>query len=133
MRGMTTRKPPGMGYQSWVDKQIADAEAAGKFDNLPGKGKPLDLSDDDELWWVKKLMKREGLHYLPPTLALRKEAEVTLAAIKEMTSEDGVRAALADLNAKIREAIRRPPSGPPLRLAPYDVDGVVADWRSHHA
>ncbi|GAB3300533.1 DUF1992 domain-containing protein [Epidermidibacterium keratini] len=119
-----------MPYQSWIDKQIADAEAAGKFDDLPGKGKPLDLSDTDELWWVKKLMKREGVHYLPPTLALRKEAELTLEAIGQMDDEADVRRALTELNAKIREAIRTPQSGPPLRLSPYDVDRVVGDWRA---
>lgn len=127
---MTQRKPPGMGFQSWIDKQIADAEAAGKFDNLPSKGKPLDLSDTDEMWWVKKLMKREGVQYLPPTLALRKEAEVTLEAIGQLDDEADVRRTLAELNEKIREAIRSPQSGPPLRLAPYDVDRVVSDWRA---
>lgn len=114
---------------SWIDRQIAEAEARGAFDDLPSKGKPLDLSDTDELWFVKKLMKREGLHYLPPTLALRKEAEVTLAAIREMTDENDVRRALADLNEKITDAIRRPRSGPPLRLAPYDTERFVATWR----
>lgn len=117
------------GYQSWIDKQIADAEAAGKFDDLPSKGKPLDLSDDDELWWVKKLMKREGLAYLPPTLHLRKDAEVALAAINEMTDEDDVRRALAELNERISEAIRVPPSGPPLRLNRVNSDAVLHQWR----
>ncbi|WP_134323464.1 DUF1992 domain-containing protein [Cumulibacter soli] len=118
------------GYQSWIDKQIADAEAAGKFDNLPSKGKPLDLSDDDELWWVKKLMKREGLAYLPPTLQLRKDAEVTLAAINEMTDEDDVRRALTELNERISEAIRVPHSGPPLHLSRVNADAVMHQWRS---
>jgi hypothetical protein len=118
------------GYQSWIDKQIAQAEAEGKFDNLPSKGKPLDLSDDDELWWVKKLMKREGLSYLPPTLQLRKDAEVTLAAINEMDDEADVRRALHELNERIADAIRRPLSGPPLGLSRIDPDQVVYRWRS---
>ncbi|CAM5697666.1 hypothetical protein SALBM217S_00851 [Streptomyces griseoloalbus] len=29
----------------------------------------------DELWWVERKMAREGMSVLPPTLALRKEAE----------------------------------------------------------
>ncbi|WP_153503597.1 DnaJ family domain-containing protein [Cumulibacter manganitolerans] len=116
------------GYQSWIDKQIAEAEAAGAFDDLPSKGKPLDLSDDSEFWWVRKLMKREGLSYLPPSLQLRKEAELTLAAIDEMEDEDDVRRALRALNERITDAIRKPPSGPPLGLMPYDADRVVARW-----
>jgi DnaJ family protein C protein 28 len=30
--------------ESWVDEQIREAEERGQFDNLPGKGKPLDLT-----------------------------------------------------------------------------------------
>lgn len=118
------------GYQSWIDKQIAQAEAEGKFDDLPSKGKPLDLSDDSEYWFVKKLMKREGLSYLPPTLQLRKDAELTLAAIKEMTDEDDVRQALRELNDRIADAIRTPQSGPPLGLSPVNADAVVQRWRA---
>jgi hypothetical protein len=33
------------------------------------------------------------------------------------------------INDKIREAIRKPLSGPPLDLAPFDVERVLADWR----
>ncbi|WP_106847858.1 DUF1992 domain-containing protein [Blastococcus sp. Marseille-P5729] len=118
------------GYQSWIDKQIAQAQAEGKFDNLAGSGKPLDLSDDSEYWWVRKLMKREGLSYLPPTLQLRKDAELTLAAIKEMTDEDDVRQALRELNDRIADAIRTPQSGPPLGLSPVNADAVVQRWRA---
>ncbi|WP_037834016.1 DnaJ family domain-containing protein, partial [Streptomyces sp. NRRL S-481] len=37
---MTERKPPGVDFGSWVDKQIRDAETRGEFDRLPGAGKP---------------------------------------------------------------------------------------------
>jgi hypothetical protein len=30
---------------------------------------------------------------------------------------------------QIREAIRRPPAGPPLNLTPFDVEQVVQEWR----
>jgi len=32
-----------MSFQKSIDEKIKDAIAAGEFDNLPGKGKPLDL------------------------------------------------------------------------------------------
>jgi DnaJ family protein C protein 28 len=31
-------------WDSWIDQQIREAEEQGKFDDLPGKGQPLDLS-----------------------------------------------------------------------------------------
>ena len=36
--------------------------APGEFDNLPGTGKPLNLSDaQDPDWWIKRYVAREGL------------------------------------------------------------------------
>ncbi|MDX6418598.1 MAG: hypothetical protein QOG28_3218, partial [Trebonia sp.] len=40
---MTERKPPQMKFSTWIDQQIADAERRGVFDDLPGKGKPLNV------------------------------------------------------------------------------------------
>ncbi|MFI5554823.1 DUF1992 domain-containing protein [Streptomyces sp. NPDC051738] len=129
---MTERKPPGVPFESWVDKQIHDAQARGDFDRLPGQGKPLpnDLeSPYDELWWVKRKMAREGLSVLPPALALRKEAEDALAAAHAAPTERAVRKIITDVNVKIRDMLLKPPPGPPLGRKPYDVEEVVREWR----
>jgi hypothetical protein len=129
---MTERKPPGVPFESWVDKQIREAERRGDFAQLPGVGKPLPDGTDttyDELWWVKRKMVREGLSVLPPTLALRKEAEDTLAAALRAPSERLVRKLVEDVNVKIRDVMFKPPPGPPLGLKPYDVEEVVRRWR----
>jgi hypothetical protein len=128
---MTERKPPGIGFQSWVERQIQEAMERGEFDNLPGAGKPIaDLDKPhDELWWVKDKLRRENLSYLPATLALRKEAEDALAGALRARSEGQVRRILAAINRKILDGNRKAASGPPLNLMPYDVERVVADWR----
>jgi hypothetical protein len=128
---MTERKPPGVSFETWADKQIREAEERGAFDGLAGKGKPLaSLSAPyDELWWVKGKMQREGLSFLPPSLLLRKEAEDAVAAIAEAHSERQVREILTGLNAKIEAALSRPLEGPPLNLTPFDVERTVAQWR----
>ncbi|HEY8982176.1 MAG TPA: DUF1992 domain-containing protein [Streptomyces sp.] len=129
---MTERKPPGVPFESWVDRQIQDAQARGEFDGLTGAGKPLPDGVDssyDELWWIKRKMAREGLSALPPALALRKEAEDALAAALEAPSEFAVRKILTEVNAKIRDMMFRPPPGPPLGKKPYDVEAVVEEWR----
>ena len=129
---MTERKPPGVPFESWVDKQIRDAERRGEFAQLPGAGKPLPTGTDtsyDELWWIKQKMAREGLSVLPPTLALRKEAEDTLAAAFAAPSERVVRKLVTGVNAKIRDMMSKPPPGPPLGMKPYDVEDVVRRWR----
>ncbi|MGC5035362.1 DUF1992 domain-containing protein [Streptomyces sp. DT190] len=133
---MTERKPPGVGFESWVDKQIRDAEARGEFDRLPGAGRPLPSdveSTYDELWWVKRKMAREGLSVLPPALALRKEAEDALQAAYAAPSERIVRKIIDEINAKIREMMFKPPPGPPLGKKPYDVEDVVRQWRERRA
>jgi hypothetical protein len=128
---MTERKPPGVGFQSWVERQIQEAMERGEFDNLPGAGKPIaDLDKPhDELWWVKQKLRRENLSYLPATLALRKEAEDALAAALRARSETQVRRILAAINRKILDGNRKAASGPPLNLMPFDVERVVAGWR----
>ncbi|MGW0710003.1 DnaJ family domain-containing protein [Streptomyces sp. NPDC002643] len=132
---MTERKPPGVSFESFVDKQIRDAESRGDFSSLPGAGKPLPDTDVpyDDLWWVKQKMAREGMSVLPPTLALRKEAEDALAAAAEAPSERAVRTIITDINTKIRAMMFRPPPGPPLGLKPYDVEAVLQNWRERNA
>ncbi|MER7717083.1 DUF1992 domain-containing protein [Streptomyces flaveolus] len=133
---MTERKPPGVDFESWVDKQIRDADARGEFDRLPGVGKPLPSdveSTYDELWWVKRKMAREGLSVLPPTLALRKEAEDALAAALDAPTEGAARRIVEQINVKIRDVMFKPPPGPPLGKKPYDVEEVVRQWRERRA
>jgi hypothetical protein len=128
---MTERKPPGIGFGTWVERQIREATERGEFDNLPGAGKPIaDLDKPhDELWWVRQKLRREHLSWLPPTIALRKEAEEALLAASRAGSEDQVRRIVADINRKILEGNRKAASGPPLNLMPFDVERVVRTWR----
>lgn len=130
---MTERKPGGMSFESWIEAQIREAQDRGEFDNLPGRGKPLRGLDGthDELWWVKQWMQREGVSYLPPALAIRREAEKVLEDIGRLPSEAAVRRAVDDLNARIRDINRRPAiDAPPSTLMPLDVETVVERWRA---
>ncbi|MEJ2853871.1 MULTISPECIES: J-domain-containing protein [unclassified Saccharothrix] len=128
---MTQRKPAGVGFETWVERQIREAQEKGEFDGLPGAGKPLaGLSGaHDELWWVKEKVRREEGSVLPPTLQLRKEAAEAREAAGRAASEEEVRRILGEINAKITEAIRKPMSGPPLNLMTFDVEHVVREWR----
>ena len=128
---MTERKPPGVPFESWVDRQIHEAEARGEFADLPGAGRPLPSLDRpyDEMWWIKEKLAREGLSALPPSLRLRKDAEDAVAGAARAGSAQEVRRIMTAINERIAEAIRRPPQGPPLNLAPFDVEQAVQDWR----
>jgi hypothetical protein len=129
---MTERKPAGVPFETWVERRVREATERGEFDNLPGAGKPIPDLDKphDEEWWIRQKLRREGFAYLPPTIALRKEAEDALERAAQAGSEAEVRRIVADINAKIREGNRKAASGPPLNLSPFDVDRVVRGWHA---
>ncbi|MFI0424947.1 DUF1992 domain-containing protein [Spongiactinospora sp. 9N601] len=132
---MTNRKPDSMGFESWIDQQIREAMERGEFDDLPGAGKPLPNRNElaDELWWVKQKAQSEGLTLpLPPTLALRKEAEEALAAARGARTENQARKIVEEINQKIDQAIRKGLSGPPLNLMPFDVEQIITEWRDNN-
>jgi hypothetical protein len=128
---MTRRKPPGARWESWIDRQVREADERGEFDDLPGAGKPIPGLDKpfDEMWWVKDKLRREGLTYMPPSVALRKEANDALEAASRANSEAEVRKIISAINEKIRAANRMGIAGPPLMLIPYDVEQAVREWR----
>ncbi|MFF4607229.1 DUF1992 domain-containing protein [Streptomyces sp. NPDC001339] len=131
---MTERKPPGVTFETWVDKQIREATERGDFADLPGAGKPLPHLDRpyDDMWWVREKMDRENLSCLPPSLALRKEAEEALKAAADAPSEAALRRILTAVNERIRAALRTPLDGPPLHLVPFDIDEQARKWRERH-
>jgi hypothetical protein len=116
--------------QTWVDQQLRIAMERGDFDDLPGAGKPikgLGASHDPD-WWLKKLVERERIAVLPPSLALRKEDAELDDRLDKLAVEREVRAAVEDFNARVIAARYRPPEGPPLITMPRDVEETVEAW-----
>jgi len=128
---MTERKPLGTGFETWIEAQIRVAMEEGAFDNLPGAGKPIatdQLFDPD--WWVKQLMQREQVSWVPAWLEFKRKVETELAAIGKLTDEASVRHRVAALNAEIAKANATVIEGPPSSVAILDIDQVVARWRA---
>lgn len=123
-------------FESPVERAIREAQERGAFDNLPGAGKPLrDLGNtSDPDWWIKGFVQREQLDMgsvLPPTLALRKEAEGFPQSLLELGSEESVRAVLEDFNRRVKLDRLRPAMGrlPAPIARTVDVDELVDQWR----
>jgi DnaJ-like protein len=116
---------------TWVDLQVRQAMERGDFDDLPGKGKPIaDLGEHhDPNWWLKKLVEREHIAVLPPSLALRKEDAELDETLDRLNVEADVRRHVEDFNERVIAARYRRPEGPPLVTMPRDVDETVAAWR----
>lgn len=124
------RKPPGMKFETFIEAQIRKAAEEGAFDDLAGKGKPLDLDDaSDPLWWAKKFVAREGVSVVPAAIEIRRTVERELAALDDEPRESEVRKRLETLDARIRELNRSVTSGPSTSVPPLDIEALLAGWR----
>ena len=79
-----------------AEERILDAQRAGAFDDLPGKGKPLKLED---LSWVPEELRigyhvLKNAHVLPPEAELMKDIH-TLEDLLKHVEDEGQRRALA--------------------------------------
>ena len=131
---MTERKPAGQSWESWREELIRLAREEGAFENLPGAGKPLaDLGDGyDPDWWVKKLVQREKVSMVPPSLEMLRRVEAEVERIWKLSDEAAVRERIRGLNVEIVRVNARAAEGPPTRLAPLDADAIVAQWLKMH-
>ncbi|CAN5572170.1 hypothetical protein BH11ACT8_BH11ACT8_11400 [soil metagenome] len=121
---------------SWVEQQLRLSMERGDFDDLPGAGKPIEGlgGEHDPDWWLKKLIEREQIAILPPTLQLRKDDAELDAALDKLFREVEVRREVEDFNARVIRARYSPQDGqPPLITMPRDVDAEVAAWTERRA
>jgi hypothetical protein len=135
---MTDRKPPQESFPTWIDQQIAEAERRGVFDNLPGTGKPIRHRQDADSTqiWLRDKLRREGVpteEMLPTPLRLRREAERLTAGPARLRSEQEVRDAVAELNARILDWHRNGTGGPPIPVPLVKEDQAVAAWHEARA
>lgn len=76
-------------FERIAENRILEAIEAGLFDNLKGKGKPLNLEDDShippELKMAYKILKNADC--LPPELELRKEIVTLQDLVASMEDE----------------------------------------------
>ena len=120
---------------TWVDLQVRQAMERGDFDDLPGAGKPIEgLGDQhDPDWWIKKLVERENIAVLPPSIQLRKEDRELDDRLDKIHYEAEVRNVLEDFNKRVIAARYGNPVGPPLVTMPRDVEETVEAWRRRRA
>lgn len=88
-----------MSIEKLIEKKIREAMENGEFDNLPGSGQPIDLSDyfatPEDFRLGHKLLKDANI--IPEELELLREAEALKAELARCSTEDEKR--------KIRKAI----------------------------
>lgn len=92
-----------MGIEKLIDKMIREAMEKGEFDNLEGRGKPVDLDSyfaaPEDVRLGHKLLKDANI--IPEELELLKEAEALKAELAECSSEEERRALRKALDEKL--------------------------------
>ncbi len=126
-RLMTERRPPGLSWESWAERQIEEGRRAGLFDGLDGEGKPIEGLDGphDEEWWVKAKLRREEIDYLPPTIAIRGERDAAVAAALDARDEAEARRLIEEINERIRYVNSHTVSGPPSTVWVVDLESIL--------
>src|SRR5690242_1918819 len=79
-----------MNIFEWLaNEQIEEAMRRGEFDNLPGKGRPLNLDEDAnipaDMRMAYHIMKNAGV--APPEISLRKELEKIKAELAQARTD----------------------------------------------
>src|SRR5215218_1936179 len=90
-----------------ADRRIEEAMREGKFDNLAGAGKPLDLepmpADENArmTWWMLRILK--GADFTPDEIRIRRQVENLKGELHESMTEDRVRALVRSINGLVHE------------------------------
>jgi hypothetical protein len=90
-----------------ADKRIEDAMREGKFDNLAGAGKPLELepmpADENArmTWWMIRILK--GANFTPEEVTLRRKIEHLKGELGRATSCPRVEVLVKTINELVRQ------------------------------
>jgi hypothetical protein len=88
------------GFEKIVEARIKKAQIQGEFDKLPGKGKPLELNNDqhvpEDMRLAFKILK--NANFLPPEIEMKKEIKNTQDLLAGMKDESEKYRTLKKLN-----------------------------------
>jgi DnaJ homolog subfamily C member 28 len=130
-------------HETLVEKKIREAIEKGEFDDLPGKGEPIDLAEnpfeDPELRTVHRLLKNAG--YAPAWIEARKsieaeldQARLTLSRARKLYGDGSewervvrdIREKVIELNERIKIYNLKTPA-PVFQRALIDINQLIQD------
>lgn len=119
-------------WNSIAELKIARAQREGRFDDLPGFGRPIPGIDAgfDENGWLREKLRFEDLRVVPPAWELRIWARERTDAMLALPDDSSLREAVAVFNAELSTRLKKVLWGPPADVAPIDAESLVARWRS---
>ena len=114
---------------NWMDTMIEQHAKDGGFDNLPGKGKPLNIDPNSDVF--DGILKNAGA--VPQWIALQQEIRQDIrraVLMKESEANVDLDGTIAQINAKIRRFNTQCPT-PLLQKRPISAENIterLSDW-----
>ena len=90
-----------------ADRRIEDAMKEGKFDNLPGAGKPIDLdpapAEEDArlLWWALRILRHNDV--IPDEIKWRKRIDILKGELAQAIDEKRARVLCVEINILVHK------------------------------
>jgi hypothetical protein len=94
-------------FRRLAERRIEDAMKEGKFNNLQGKGKPIDLepvpAEENArlMWWALRIMKNND--FVPEEVQWRKAIDVLRVKIHTLKDETKLEAIVVQVNELVRK------------------------------
>lgn len=117
-------------WESIAERKIREAMAEGAFDNLTGKGRPLNLQEDPyedpSLRMAHRLLRNNG--FAPPWVEeatdLEREIDAAAQALAARGSVERFRAEIAGINRRIlAHNLKTPSTG--FHMRPVDAEAEI--------
>ena len=116
----------GAALRRLADKRIEDAMKEGKFDNLPGAGKPLELepmpADEDAraTWWALRIIRQHD--YTPDEIRWRKLVDGLKQRLEDLTDEARLESLVSEVNRLIHKINTLGTNAMKTGMAPLDLE-----------
>jgi hypothetical protein len=120
-----------------AERRIEDAMKEGKFNNLPGMGKPLvlDPMPADEnvrlMWWALRILRHND--FTPHEVRWRKQLESIRAELSSCTDELRVRALVRQVNELVYKLNTLGTNAMRSCFSPLDAEQELAAMRERQA
>ncbi|HEY0007252.1 MAG TPA: DUF1992 domain-containing protein [Tepidisphaeraceae bacterium] len=117
-----------------AEKRIEDAMEEGKFDNLPGKGEPIEIDEapTDEkarmTWWALRIMRQND--FVPDEVRWRKSVDKMKADLHQATDERVVVKLCEQINATVHKLNTMGTNAINLAMTGVNVDAELARVRA---
>jgi hypothetical protein len=124
-------------FRRLAERRIEEAMEAGKFDNLPGKGEPIELEpmpaeENARLtWWCLRILKNAD--FTPHEVRYRKAIEHLQASLDVAETEDRVCGLVGQINDVVQKLNTIGTNAINVGVAPRSVALEIERWRSRRA